>query len=264
MRDTEVFDEFRQRRTLRLLAHSLTFLNSSEGQAFLDQLRGVVAPRAASAARQLGINSTWLDSDDLVHTAIVELTHENGRVARYAAASNGEPWAYVSVCLVDWMRAQWGTRGEPFDETAHLKRTGGGHRTLAEASDGTQVSATTVTALETVIERTHVLLAPSLPAHYHEPLRALLRWCALNPPQRRSYEHVDREAATAAFPVFPERVVRLITHLCWGVRPRVADTSLMGALLRDARFRLSDSPTHVRAVLRFTREVRWLPAYEPC
>ena len=252
-----MFDEVRQRRALRLLERSPNFLRTSEGLAFIAQLRSAVAPGVLSTARRAGLSASWLDVNDVVHTALVELTRDRGRAARYAAASVGEPWAYVSRCLTGWMRDQWGTRAEPLQEETLIALRD--ERTHHAACDGgLDCGACVPPPMEAVIERMFLALAPALPTELRPPLKSLLRWCALNPPQRRSYEHADRAAAVTAFPMLPSQLVVLITQLSRGTRPRNAETSLMGAFLSDPTFRVSDSPLHTQSVLRWTAQVRGL------
>jgi hypothetical protein len=234
------FDEVRQRRALRALVDTPRFLESDEGLEFIEELRESFAPSLLASGRRLGIGSRWCEADDVVHTAIVGLLSDDGRVAKYAASASSEPWSYVARCLHQWMRSQWGTRGVVLDDEMSL------------CGDG-DVTPEQLTPIDMVVQITYGVLAPHTRSVQHADLLSVLRWCAANPPQRRSYEGQDRTAAWRTFPSFNQAQIAAILRVCWGVRPRAWESSLMGAVLRNSHFRPSDSPSHARAILRYRR-----------
>ncbi len=237
------FEEQRQRSALLSLRQSPRFLESEEGQAFLDQLGMIFVPGVLRTARGLGVTPSWLEKEDIVNTAVVRLIENEGRAARYVASAQGEPWNYLARCLDSWVRAQWGTRCSALDDERFELRH-------------PQVHESPLTSIEEVARLTHEALRPHTPSLLRDPLRGLLLWLAENPPQRLSYETADRAAAKCRFPAFRITQISAVANIAWGSRPRRSETSLMGAFLLDATFRPSDSPAHMRAILRYSRAMR--------
>src|SRR5690606_12077711 len=129
-------------------------------------------------------SADWCDRREMMNTLIVGLCSREGRVARLATASH-DPMAYLAECLLSWMREQWGSRSTPLAPA---------HEWLIER-DEAQPGEQRYTEIREVISLTHNWLAPHTPARLRPVLSALLKWLAHNPPQRRSYEAVEREAA---------------------------------------------------------------------
>lgn len=242
MHDQERFGIDRQRRALVELADSVDFLRTDEGIAFMRQLESFLVPRGLATARRLGVGAGWVASEDVVHTIILRLSEKRGRAARYAAAADGEPWIYLAACLTGWMREQIGTRGRAMDE----------HTVVVDAGPDSEDS---LTPISRVVSLTYSALQNyTHPSHRHA-LRPLLKWLAVNPPQRSSYESVERAAAKVRFPTFTLGQISAVMNIAWGGRPRRRETSLMAAFLLDAGFRPSDSPTHARAIARYRRSM---------
>ena len=233
----------RVRSALCELAGSIDFLNSAEGHCFLEGMRTRLVPRVLAEARRMGVSADWLCGDDVLHTAIVRLCENEGRAARYAAASLGDPWAYLEQCLRDWTRQQWGTRCNPLEES------------LLSTHHLVEVSQHRHTAVDTAITRAFDSLKHCIGNSRREEFLELLTWLANNPPQRRSYEAVDRAAAAWRFQSFTMSEIASITNIVWGGRPRYRETSLLAAYLLDENFRPSDSPSHARALLHFKRSM---------
>lgn len=239
----DCFDIHRQRRALLALADSTDFLLTHEGSAFLEQLRCIFAPRAVAEVQRLGVGGGWFVADEAVNTIVVALTVDGGRVARYAASAQGAPWAYLGKCVTAWSREILGSRCSPLDEK------------LTSPCNGGDVEAA-LTPLEQVSALTFATLAPHTPPHLHAATEQLIQWLATNPPQRLSYERIEREHAARAFPDLSSQDIAAIMNISWGGRPRRRQTSMFAAFLLDAKFRVSDSPTHARALLHFRQLMR--------
>lgn len=241
----------RLRCALRELASSIDFLNSPEGRHLLEGMRARLVPRALAEARRMGVGAEWLCGDDVLHTAIVRLCENEGRAARYAAASRGDPWVYLEQCLRDWTRQQWGTRCSPLEESSF------------SAAQSIEPPQHRLTALDAAIVRTFDSLKHCLEPSRWQEFRGLLTWLANNPPQRRSYEAADRAAAAWSFPGFTMAEIVSTTNIVWGGRPRYRETSLLAAYLLNEGFRPSDSPSHARALLHFKRSMSAVGARPP-
>lgn len=240
MSEVERFDVWRQRMALTNLGESIEFLDTAEGAALLEQLETFFARAVVSAARKEGYG---MEVDDVVHGGIVLLTADNGRIARYAAAADSEPWAYLATCLRAWARQQWGHRGTSLDTAEFL------------AAVPASVGADEYTPLELVVQLTWEALCPVTPTGLHDELHELLGWLAVNPPQRLSYETGDKVAAHRHCPQFTIHQVTAVINIAWGGRPRQSETSLMGQFLLDSNFRPSDSPTHARALTYYKKQM---------
>lgn len=235
----ERFDTWRQRAALTAVADSVEFLNTAEGAAFLEQLAVYFAPAMIAQARKM---SFAIEVNDVVNGAVVLLTENDQRVARYAAASDGEPWGYLFLCLKEWGRHQWGHRGVSLEAAEH-------YPSEPEADSY-------LTDLHSVVLLTWELLCPFTPEHLHGDLFELLGWLAANPPQRLSYETDDRVAAHRSAPGFSTEQVTAVMNIAWGGRPRQAETSVFGQYLQDPDFRPSESPSHARALTYYKKQMR--------
>lgn len=240
MAEIERFDVWRQRMALTELAESIDFLGTAEGAAFMEQLAAFFAPAVVGAAHRMGYP---MDHDDVVNGGIVLLTADDGRIARYAAAADSEPWAYMGMCLQAWVRQQWGHRGTSLDAAEFLAVT----PPVIDPGD--------FTPLEMVVQLTWETLCPLTPNELHPELRELLGWLAVNPPQRLSYEGADKRAAHRQCPQFTIWQVTAVINIAWGGRPRQAESSLMGQFLLDPQFHPSDSPTHARALTYYKKQM---------
>lgn len=239
MTEIERFTAERQRNALRALVASAAFLHTSEGAAFVQQIECFLVPHAFATAKSAGVGASWILRDDVVNTALVRLTAGQGRVAKYAAEARDEPWAYVAVCLSGWIREQIGVRGSPLDEQLL--------RAVPRGDDEH------LTPIDQVVALTFNVLQPyAAPAQQHA-IQRLLVWLAQSPPQRISYETADRAAAQVRFPELDFAQISAVMNIAWGGRPRRRETSLFAAFLTDPSFRVSNSPTHARALARFRR-----------
>lgn len=242
MLHVERFTEQRQRAELLRLAEGASYLETVPGAALLEQLRAQVVPGVISQARRLGLGEAWVCTSDVVHTAIIGLCSHDGRVARYAAKAEGEPWAYVFRCLSGWMSAQWGIRAVSLEEGAPAE---------SSASSVSDAPDEALTPLSDVVRLAVSTLESHTPCRLRGELAALLEWLALNPPQRSSYEQQDRAAALGAFPAFTRCQIAAVAKAAWGARPNRGESSLFAAYLQDADFRATSSVTHVRTLLRY-------------
>lgn len=236
----ERFDETRQRQALWALAQDTGFLRTPEGELLLDQLRRFFAPAVAGAARRMGYS---LEESEVVSGAIVLLCDQEAKVARYAAAATQEPWAYLSACLTDWARRQWGHRASDLDAAEHVPTP-------------SQEVPTGLTPIDELVELTYRVLAPLTPAEILNDMRPLLSWLALNPPQRLSYEGEDRQAALAECVSMSLNQVIAVMNVAWGARPRRAETSLLGAFMLNRRFEPFASLVHARALVNYKMLMR--------
>ncbi len=236
----EYFDVWRQRMAFTALADSPDFLNTAEGAALIEQIRHRSANMIVWEAREMDFA---LEPDDVVNGAILLLTEQDGRISRYIASADGEPWGYFYTCLKGWARQQWGHRGSSLEVLEDVVPAGG------KPDDD-------LTPLEEVVRLTFEALSPHTPERLHSELLELLRWLAANPPQRLSYETGDKVAAHRFAPAFSIMQVTAVMNIAWGGRPRQADTSLFGQYLLDDFFRPSESPTHARALTYFKKQMR--------
>ncbi len=207
----------------------------------LGEIRVCIVPKILAEARRMGVSAEWLSAEDVLHTAIVRLTEADGRAARYVAAAKGEPWWYLERCMRNWAREQWGTCCAVLDEATTVSVS------ATESAEGP------FTPMSTALDHTRSVLEPYVAPRLRPYLPAVLRWLALNPPQRRSYEANDLAAGQARFSMFSEREFAAVANAVWGARPRYRETSILAAFLLDEAFRVSDSPSHARAMLRFRR-----------
>lgn len=227
-------------------------LRNAEGRNACAVMVDTLMPRVLSAARDLGLGPDWCGRNEVINTTIVGLCEKRGRVARLALDSR-DPMAYVAECLLSWMREQWGSRSASLQA---VQEQFADRRAAVTSDEG-------YTDIQDVVVITHRWLAPRTPSRLQQHLPDLLRWLAYNPPQRRSYEAVDLAAAQDRFADFTPGQIRAVAGIAWGTRPNHQDSSLMGAVLLNTAFRPSDSLTHTRALLHFTRtmraeEQRWL------
>lgn len=234
-------DEQRWREAFLELAGSIGFLRTEHGAEMLDEMRARLVPGLLAEARGMGVSSDWLSSDDVINETIVRLCADGGRVAKYVADARGNPWIYLERCMRGWTREQWGTRCRALDEEASALIP-------QSASSG-------LTAIEDAVTLTFFALQHCVEAELRGEFLHLLSWLAHNPPQRRSYESVERKAAVRRFSVFNQQQISAITNIVWGGRPRYRETSILAAFLIDADFRPSDSPSHTRAILHFKRSM---------
>lgn len=228
-----------------LLAESTTHLASADGVLFLRQIEQYLVPGLLAMSRQIGIDQSWVQPNEIVNTVLVGLCENDSRVARKIAGTADDPWAYLASCAGQWVRALWGTRGDSLDALIPIL-------TLAEP-----VNESALTPLCEVVELSHALLAPYLEVAQRAQLQPLLRWIAANPPQRISHESADRMAAFGRFSAFTYLQIVAILNICWGGRPRRRETSIMAAFLLDPGFDLHASASHTRALLKFRRAVRY-------
>lgn len=238
MATIEKFDTWRQREALTALTEP-GFLESAEGAAFLEQLEVFFAPSTIASARKMDYA---LEPGDVVHMLIVRLLEDDGRIAGYAATAD-EPWSYIGGCLArDWAWREWGVRGTSLD--------------ILEFMPPSATAEEDLTPLSEVVELAYGVLSPFTPQELHGDLRDLLGWLAANPLQRISYEAEAKRAAHRHCPEFTIDQVAAVMNIAWGGRPRQAETSIFGGFLRDPRFRPSDSPTHMRALIYFKNAMR--------
>ena len=238
------------RTLLRQLAETPEFLGSPEGNEFLSQLEHYLVPGARAAARRLGLGDEWAQPHEVLHTLIVGLCSEGGKVATHIAQTAIDPWAYLARCSTKWSHDLWGSRGISLGQLSESR---------VEACLLTQQHQTRndgLTSLDQVVVLTHRALAPHTPQDLSRPLGGLLSWLANNPPQRASHETADRAAAARAFRQFTPSQIAAVVNIAWGGRPRRRETSLLAAFLINPDFRPSDSPTHARALLHYRRAMR--------
>ncbi len=241
--DAKRFDADQLRAALFELANSPEYLRSAQGSVLLRQLELHVAPTLLALGRRVGIDRSWLEPLDVVHTIVLALCHQRGSAARQIAETALDPWPYLLRCAAGWVRALWGVRGEAI--TGH---------TLLGLADPTEEEI--LTPMKEVIERAHALLAPHTEAHLRNALLRLVAWLAENPPQRMSHDASERAEASFLFPAFSTTQIAAVANICWGGRPRRHETSLLAALLLDSGFRPADSPSHARALLHYRRTMR--------
>lgn len=240
MSRVERFERSRQRQALTELSMSIEFLATAEGAAFLEQIEVFFAPAVVAAARRQGYA---LDRGDVIGGTIDLLTADDGKVARYAAAADTEPWAYLGGCLKRWARQQWGHRGGSIELAEFL---------LGDAREEPAIDQ----PLELAVHRTWETLVPYTPEQLHVELQELLSFLAWNPPQRLSYETDEKVAAHRHCPTFTIRQVTAVLNIAWGGRPRQAETSLLGAFLVDMDLDITTRPSLARAVAYYKNQMR--------
>ncbi|MFV0434999.1 MAG: hypothetical protein ACK5LO_13595 [Leucobacter sp.] len=243
--EIERFNTWRQRTVLTELAEDgMGFLDTAEGAALLEQLDTFFAPSVVSLARGWGYS---LERADVVHMILEKLVtgaQRRGSQAaiRYAAAAE-EPWGYLWSCTLRWAQELWGTRGVALEQAEMIPAPSG------EVSHD-------LTPLDDVVRLCFDALAPRTAGKHHAAVLELLGWLAANPPSRLSYEGEDRVAAHRHCPSLTIEQVTAVMNIAWGGRPRQAETSLMGAFLLNPKFRPSDSPTHIRALVYYKSAMR--------
>ncbi|MGO1700961.1 MAG: hypothetical protein ACTIKL_07885 [Canibacter sp.] len=243
MTDTvERFDTWRQRHALIALAHSPAFLETAEGVAFVEQLKHFfVTSMRRFAWKHLQVE---VEEHEIINLTLTGLLANDGRIARYAAAAEDNPWGYVSVCLRRWVRELTGIQGVDFEKVEEF--------VAAPCRD----EDCALTPLDEVVEKSFLILAPVTPKQLHAALYRLLGWLAANPIQRLSYETHERDAAHEVVPELTAEQVTAVMNIAWGGRPRQAETSIMGALLIDPNFRVDGSSSHLRALMHYKAAIR--------
>ena len=244
------------RALLRQLAKTPEFLGSPEGNEFLSQLEHYLVPGARTAARRLGLGDEWAQPHEVLHTLIVGLCSDDGKVATHIAQTAIDPWAYLARCSTKWSHDLWGSRGISLEQLSEA------HVEACPVAQPHQARDHALTSLNQVVVLTHRALAPHTPQGLSKPLGGLLSWLANNPPQRASHETADRAAAARAFRQFTPSQIAAVVNIAWGGRPRRRETSLLAAFLMNSDFRPSDSPTHARALLHYRRAMRSQQAFE--
>lgn len=233
----------RQRNALQLLSQH-GFLQSREFHELLGQFSAFHVPGARAMARRMGYP---LDRQEVQNLMITHLLHsasyDDGVLHRAAQAE--DPWAYLGACLAGWLRQEHGHRAAPLPQDSVL------HPPFVPDDE-------TLTPIETVIELVQQTLQPRTPERLCAELPPLLQFLAMNPAQRRSYEHEERAHAVALFRAFTEPQIAQVMHLCWGTRPQRAATSLMAKFLTDPAFVPERSPAHAKALSGYTRKMRVL------
>lgn len=240
MSEVERFDTWRQRAALVGLMDVPGFLESAEGAAFIEQLRTFFARQMVGQSARMGFS---IDAEEVVNTVIAHLLDNDGRIAGYAASAEGDPWAYLARCLQGWVRDLWGRRGTSLDVLEFLPEP-----FQATPDD-------TYTPLAEVVAHTFEILAPLTEEKLHAELYRLLEWLASNPPQRKSYESFEARAAHRYCPAFTIGQVTAVMNISYGGRPRNAETSIMGAILLDPNFAISDGSTHAVALETYKRRM---------
>ena len=241
------FDVERQRASLLRLAASIGYLRSDEGVKLLNEFELQLAPHALAEARSCGACASAYSASDAVHTLIVNLLSDDGRVAHYAANAAGEPWAYLATCLRRWVREELGHRTETLTDEPSTSRS------LEAASE--------MSGLYRAAECCFRILSPYTPTTILEPVHRLVHWLAENPPRRRSYEGRERSDAGMEFAELHRRHIEAVARIAWGTRPAPERSSLLGALLREPQFDVAASPHHALALARYRRDMRSAEAF---
>lgn len=241
------FDVERQRASLLRLTASIGYLRSDEGARLLNEFELQLAPHALAEARSCGAGASAYSASDAVHTLIVNLLSDDGRVAHYAANATGEPWAYLATCLRRWVRKELGHRTETLTNEPTTPRP------LEAAQE--------MNGLYRAAERCFRILAPYTPTTILDPVHRLVHWLAENPPRRRSYEGRERADAGMEFAELHRRHIEAVARIAWGTRPAPELTSLLGALLQDPQFHVAASPHHALALARYRRDMRSAEAF---
>ncbi len=244
------FTPWRQRVALAELASDISFLESAEGAALVEQLRVFLAPLILKYAYRLRVGQDWLDVEDVVNGAIEFLSQNGGNVAARAAASDGDPFGYVYACMKRWAGGQWGSLGRTLD----------GLEELIAAPEGIS-TPDRLTPLDEVVDLTFHTLSVFVANNLHDPLLNLIGWLAANPPQRLSYEGFEKRAAHRHCHELTPMQVDAVMNVCWGGRPRSKETSLFGQFLLQPDFRPASSPTHARALNWFRKQ--WIASLTP-
>ncbi|MDA3146528.1 hypothetical protein JSO19_03945 [Leucobacter sp. UCMA 4100] len=240
----ETWPVARQREAFALLPQA-DFRDSSEFVALLEQLHLNHAEGLVKRARRWGYS---FEPDEAVNMLVVNLLEEldpDRYVADYVAEADN-PFAYLGRCAFrSWLPKEFGVRGNQLEIPELLPDS--------EAYEITEFDSG-LTDIGEVVELCLEVLLPRTPKKLHGQLGDLVAFLAVNPPQRLSYEHFERQAAAKYCPSFNEAQVSAVMNITWGGRPNRAETSLMGQFLLDEEFKPEDSPSHYRA-LRYYQKI---------
>lgn len=252
----ESFTPDRQGAALIALVTDVKFLHTDEGKLMLAQIREHVAASLAAYSRR--DRDFPMETDEVLHLLIDRLisTHEtaceraarigdkdrDGRSPAERAADAERPWGYLFQCGKRWVNEASGIRGVSDEVLEYYAPAEHTEEDLTPISD--------------LVKRVHQILRPRVEPCDHEPLYRLLTWLAENPPQRRTYEHLELIAAQRAVPEFTSDQVSAVMNIAWGGRPKRADTSLMGQVLLNEHFDPTTSPSHYRALTTFKQRMR--------
>lgn len=247
MCEAETFGPWRQREALvDIAADGPDFLALAEGAAFIEHLHQDFASSiAGSLAFKHGIR---MSTEEVVHFTLDLLLSrrlkETGCVAQMAAAAEN-PVGYLWATVRNEILRSHGTFYDLSDRDDEF---------VTESPDPTDRSG--LTPLEDVVSLTFSAISELVPASKRDAVLELLRWAAANPPQRLSYDCDDRVAAHRHCPSLTIEEVIAVMKIAYGSRPRQKETSLMGQFLANSNFRVSDSGSHHRALVRFKNEFR--------
>ncbi|MGO3832404.1 MAG: hypothetical protein ACTJGT_00440 [Microbacteriaceae bacterium] len=235
----------RQREAFALLPQP-EFRASPEFVAFLEQLHVNHAEGLVKRARRWGYS---FEPEEAVNMLIVNLLEEidTGRFVSDYVAESEHPFAYLGRCAFrSWLPKEFGVRGNQLEVPELLPDSEAYEQ--AEYDSG-------LTDISEVVELCLAVLLPRTPKMLQDQLGELVAFLAVNPPQRLSYEHFERQAAAKYCPSFTEEQISAVMNITWGGRPNRADTSLMGQFLLDEEFKPEDSPTHYRALRYYQKEI---------
>lgn len=203
-----------------------------------------LAPSMIAMGRRSGLGCDWLENADIVHTVLLELCKDDCRVAKQILLEASDPWQYLARCAMQWSRALWGHRCIPLEATQLM-----GAATYFEFQ-------TEPSPLEQAVDLACELLRPHTAYVLRPQLHELLTWLSLNPPSRLSYEAEDQAAFEQHYPSVDRSHLKALTKVAWGSRPRRAETSLLGAVLRNPSFQPAQSYTHAAALVQYRRTMR--------
>lgn len=242
MASVERFEVWRQREAMVALAADPRFLSTAEGAAFLEQLSVKFAPVLMKYASEAGFR---MERDEIVNLIVTNLLSLRWKDQPLAAkvATVESPWGYIFESAKNWCARERGVRSWSGIDIELVPQT---------ASEPDQ----SLTPIQEVIELTFSELAVRTDPQLHEELLQLLNWLALNPLQRLSYEREEKIAAQQVAPSFSAEQISAVMNICWGGRPRQAQTSLMGQYLLDPTFKPSTSPSHARALSFYKNAMR--------
>lgn len=184
----------------------------------------------------------------LEHQEVFNLLYErlnrrlaSGKTFAEYVISAKNPHAYLKKCLFSWVREEQGFR------TAAIEQTG--------ADLLPEVKSPSDESLEWLRLLLFDLLAELVPGGFKAELSELISFSLHNPPQRKSYEWVDRQEAYLENKFFTEGQVAALMRVLWGSRKDPQNTSLVRAILRDPNFDPRRSPIFLSSLLSFKKSM---------
>lgn len=248
----------------RLITDPSSFLCSVDGAVFLNDVRAHIAPFFCSTMSPWG--TAFTDIDELTGMVLDVLVAKPAR-ARTILDEGDDLFKYTFTAI--WNediypligRGLYKVRKGEKTVTRHADSPGELDVSLPDSGIGRDPAVIVeermmLSGKDRAVALTVTTLAPRSPAILGEVLPDLVSWFSdddFDAAGERRAENLQR--AASHFPGLNTNQLSAVEAMTWGARPRRADTSLLGAYLRDPEFLPLLSTTHLRALRAYRKKV---------